>query len=426
MTIRHRHGRARLRHAANVAPLLCLLGLFFLAASASRAAAFDIRDALSPRNAERPLRRYTRYIVLHTTEAPDKSSLNKVRERGEAHYVVSTAGVVYRVVDRKRVAYHAGRSMWDGKTDLDRYSIGIEVVGYHDRDLAPAQYRALHELLRQLRRLYRIPDQRVLTHSMVAYGAPNRWHRRPHRGRKRCGMQFATDSVRHKLGLRRKPAYDPDVRAGRLVEADPYLARVLYGREAESSAPRKSTRDDPAADPRVIVAGRSAWDIARERYNRADTVYVFPDGQRRRGDQIGDWRAVPSGTRVLTGAGEAPAATAEEGRLPVLGRDGATASEIAGEAYNRSTTFYRLPDGRVLSGARMTAAEFKKMPAGTLALIGYAAAGVVAEKRTAFDLCGPRWNHPSTYYRFPDGTLRRGREIREGAIPPGTLVFLRQ
>ena len=39
----------------------------------------------SPRNPERPIRKSTRLVVLHTTEAHARSSLNKLCERGEAH-----------------------------------------------------------------------------------------------------------------------------------------------------------------------------------------------------------------------------------------------------------------------------------------------------------------------------------------------------
>ena len=186
-------------------------------------------DYRSPRNKERDLRKATTLIVLHTTEAPAKSSLNKLSERGEAHYCVTENGTVYRIVDRDREAFHAGRSMWNGKEDCDEFSIGIEVVGHHDQAVTLQQLDALKELIARLKRLYSIPDARVVCHSHVAYGAPNTWHKKKHRGRKRCGMLFAMPSVRAKLGLGGRPAYDPDVKAKRLVQADPDLAASLYG-----------------------------------------------------------------------------------------------------------------------------------------------------------------------------------------------------
>ena len=378
----------------------------------------NIRDHYSPRNAERPRREQTRYIVLHTTEGPAAGSIRKIHARGEAHYVVDTDGSVLRIVHRDRVAFHAGRSMWDGKTDLDLHSLGIEVVGYHNRAVTEKQIAALRELLRQLQRIYRIPDERVLTHSMVAYGAPNRWHRRPHRGRKRCGMLFARPSMRRKLGLARAPTQDPDVRAGRLIEADPHLAEVLYGGAAEARAATGS-----AVNGQTISATRTAWDIARDQYNCADTVYVFPDGRQRRGDQISNWHALPVGTRVSVG--QAPSVSSEE-QAPRLGHDGASARAIAGDASAESSTFYILPDSTVRQGSRMRAHDFKQLPAGTRVLVDYAGGQTVTARRSAFDICGPRWNHPSTYYRFPNGAVKQGHEVNEGAIPSGSQVFYRR
>ena len=184
----------------------------------------------SPRNPERKIRKETSLIVLHTTEAPGKSSLNKLSDRGEAHFCVDEDGTVYRIVDRDREAFHAGRSMWMGKEDVDQFSIGIECVGYHDKMMSEVQLKAIAELVASLKKMYRLGDRQVVCHSHVAYGAPNKWHKYKHRGRKRCGMLFATPYIRGKLGLKAKPLVDADVKAKRLVIGDPYLNRVLYGR----------------------------------------------------------------------------------------------------------------------------------------------------------------------------------------------------
>jgi N-acetyl-anhydromuramyl-L-alanine amidase AmpD len=207
---------------------VCLLLLL-----ADTARALVITNAYSPLNSKRAQRKSTRFILLHTTEGPGKGSLASLKRYGEAHYMIDRDGHVYRIIYRSRLAYHAGRSMWEGRTNLDLASIGIEMVGYHNKSITTAQTSALKELLAQLQRIYHIPDERVLTHSMVAYGSPNRWHRKSHRGRKRCGMCFARRSLRLQLGLERQPLHDPDVKAGRLVNGDPYLAKVLFGSSKE-------------------------------------------------------------------------------------------------------------------------------------------------------------------------------------------------
>lgn len=221
----------------------------------------------SPRNPERRVRPSTELIVLHTTEAPARSSLNKLSDRGEAHFCVTEEGDVYAIVDRDRVAFHAGRSMWNGKEDVDNFSIGIECVGYHDKPMPMAQLAAIRNLVKDLKAMYRIPDERVVCHSHVAYGSPNKWQKHKHRGRKRCGMLFAMPSVRRVLELKSRPAFDADTRAGRLVVGDDYLRGVLYGRTDtmlaayRSSAPAKPTAAI-AVKPKAAVAVKPKAAIA--------------------------------------------------------------------------------------------------------------------------------------------------------------------
>ena len=387
-------------------------------AQAGATGALDLRDLLSPYNRLRPLRSATDYIVLHTTEAPPKGSLQEVYAKGETHFLVDWRGVVYRIIDRRRVALHAGRSMWEGRTNLDDYSIGIEVVGYHDHDITPAQYAALKELLDELQQIYRIPDERVLTHSMVAYGTPNRWLTRSHRGRKRCGMLFALPAVRTKLGLDGQPAGDPDVAAGRLTIGDPYLARMLYPKTNGLSTAISGPADQGS---NVVSQNRSAWDIARDRYKNPDVLYYLPDGRTLRGNQIADWNKIPFGTRIVDRGDSS--ANASDG-LREIGVDGNSVTEIAGDEYAAPTTIYLLADGRAKKGNELTNAEFTSLGRGTRVLVGYSAGGTVTTKRSAYDICGARWSSPETYYRFPNGAIRPGAEVDDRTIPRGTQIYL--
>ena len=376
---------------------------------------------LSPRNNSRPKRASTPYIILHTTEGSAKGSLSKLQSRGECHYVIDEKGQVYRIIEHGRVAYHAGRSMWNGRTNLDGRSIGIEVVGYHNRDITRSQYKALRELIGELQRIYGISDRCVLTHSMVAYGKPNRWHRKSHRGRKRCGMVFGLRSVRVELGLTSHPTYDPDVKAGRLVQADRELAKILYG---PASVQNSAIKTYAAKANNVIAPGRTAWDIARDRYKSAETLYVFPKGTQKRGNEITNFRSLPAGTKVVVGGAQADN-TREE--LLELGVDGATAEEIAGDEWNRSATLYFVKSSRgmnVKRGDEMTQAQAKRLAKGTRILVGYRQAGQVTAATPAFSICGPLWNHAETFYLFPDGTLIAGNRVNETAIPAKARVFV--
>lgn len=383
-------------------------------------ATLNIHSRYSPKNLKRAARPYTRYIVLHTTEGREAGSFDKIWKRGEAHYFVNQKGVVYRVIQKTRIATHAGRSMWEGYGPVDNYSIGIEVVGYHDKDITPDQYTALKELLRQLKSTYDIPDERVVTHSMVAYGRPNRFHPYQHRGRKRCGMIFARTDVREKLGLKGKPSVDRDVEAGRLRIAD----RELYNYLFKQDIPVPAILAQDSGQPLTIDKNHTAWDIARDLYDSPDTKYIFPDGKIFPGSAITDWSRIPSGTRVEMASAEEELGF--EGFLTVKKVE--PAGNIAGDAYAAKSTVYILPSGMVRTGYEMNnAASTRKLldslPEGTRVLTGYVYGGHVKKNRSASWIAGRKWNYPSTFYYLPGGKIISGDEIDDSSIPLDTLVL---
>ena len=313
------------------------------------ASALDISSRYrSPRNPERKVRTSTRLIVLHTTEAPARSSLNKVSDRGECHYCVTESGQIYAIVDRDREAFHAGRSMWQGAEDVDKFSVGIECVGYHDKAMPSVQIAAIRDLVSELKAMYRIPDSGVVCHSHVAYGAPNRWHKFKHRGRKRCGMLFAMPSVRRQLGLTARPAHDPDTRAGRLRNADEYLRRVLYGgvdtmTAAYGSAPR------PA--PKISAAPQ-----ASRNHSSPKPVPKPPTRQ----PTAAAARPKPS-PKATTAMALPPRSIAELKARGYVDHGAVTkersAIKIAGEAWKSQYTYYTIRDkvipGNILNQARI-------------------------------------------------------------------------
>ena len=408
MRNKNRHGRLLL--------VIWLLVLTVGVVGTTLAAGLEISNRFSGMNRFRSSRIKTDYIILHTTEGGGRSSLDRIRKRGLAHYVVMRDGRVHRVIRRQKVALHAGRSMWDGVQNLDRRSIGIEVVGYHNKPIAQQQIKALAELLRQLQGIYDIPDERVLTHSMVAYGKPNRWHRKNHRGRKRCGMQFAQPELRRKLGLEKRPLVDPDVKAGRLIEADPFLAAILY-----SPSVRDHRTEPNHSGNNTITATRTAWFIARESYDDPATVYVFPSGTRKRGDQISDWSQLPRGTKVLLSQ---PADSTPGSKFLTLGPNQA-ASRLAGKAYDEYSTVYIRPGGRLQRGDGMNERDFRNLPPGTKIFLGFEFAGKVTRRTTAYDLCGVRYKQSTTLYVLPSGKVLRGDVIQANRIPGGTLVLVK-
>jgi N-acetylmuramoyl-L-alanine amidase len=412
-----------MRFAAPILRARCAALAIALSAVAQFASAsVAVSDAYySPRNKERPIRKSTRFIILHTTEGSWRGAAEKLKQRGEANYLVAENGKIYRIIDDRRVAYHCGRSMWNNQRGLDDVSVGVEIAGYHNKDITAAQYASVRALLATLKAKYKVPDSRILPHSMVAYGAPNRWQRRSHRGRKRCGMRFAISSVRAKLGLGPAPASDPDVAAKRLVVGDPYLARVLYARSAKEQEQAAATYSQVAGQ-NVISATRSAWDIARERYNKPTTLYVYPDGTRHPGDTITNWKGLKAGTTVLLGASPADSGSGPE-TPQVIGEGGLAASDAAGEAALAETTIYLLPNGQYLRGSALDATRLAALPKGTRVFSGYVVGGPVTARCAAYDICGASWRAPDTYFLFPDKSLHAGDRINPTKIPVNTVIF---
>lgn len=377
----------------------------------------------SPQNKKRAKRKSTKFIILHTTEGAEKGALEKLSTKGECHYVVTKDGKIYTIIDRSRVAYHAGVSMWNAETGLDSKSIGIEIVGYHDKDITEAQYASVRKLLSELKRTYGVPDERVLTHSMVAYGKPNRWQKRNHRGRKRCAMLLASDKSRAKLGLQSKPSFDPDIKAKRLVDADPELTKILYAKEKQvvDVAKKEEVHQVPKQN-NVIGPGRTAWDIARDLYNSSDTIYIFPDGSKKNGKQIVKWKAMPTGTKVEVSNSQ------EENPvvgLLEIGKDG-SATELAGDEILAPTTFYFLLTGKCVSGDTLSKQIVESLGDGTKMLVGYKKGGPISAKLPVFNICGLKWDRPDTYYLDNKGRIKNGSEINEHNIPAGAYVFYQE
>lgn len=115
------------------------------------------------------------FIVLHFTSTDFDQSLETLT-RGDvsAHYLVRDDPVrVYQLVDDSRRAWHAGESAWQGNTQLNAASIGIEIVNRGNRDAdwqdyPPKQIDAVIALVEELVGKYHVPPDRVVGHSDIA------------------------------------------------------------------------------------------------------------------------------------------------------------------------------------------------------------------------------------------------------------------
>ena len=86
-----------------------------------------------------------------------------------AHYLISKAGEIYRLVDEEMRAWHAGVSQWDGRIDINSHSIGIELDHCPDDGVyEPSQIDALIILLKDINTRHQINPAYVLGHDEIA------------------------------------------------------------------------------------------------------------------------------------------------------------------------------------------------------------------------------------------------------------------
>jgi N-acetylmuramoyl-L-alanine amidase len=413
----------------------------------------DYQKHLNPAFRKR-LRSKTRFIIVHSTESSLPSSLRtlskgKVRHGryitrgGHAHFLVARNGKVYRILDPKFWANHAGVSMWDGLTDLSDYSVGVELEGYHNVPFTLEQYRSLKLLLDQLKQRYGIDDRNVLEHYRIAYSEPNRYHQSNARGRK--SDPGAGNFDRIKAGLKDAYPQDPDVIAGHM-KGSPALLRaggpvVPAMEEAEEEEEEEQAEVEEGiaiSSPRIIGARETAWRVAGVQYNAPTTLYKFPDGRVLRGNQVEDWSDVPRGTEVRLGVPVEK--MAPEGRPLQLEKETKVVSaqrsevvvpivslvntpwKIANVLHNAPFTFYLYPDGSVHSGS--TLSDPSKIPTGSKVLVAYHGIPRPVTKNALGEDLEEIYLDPRTLYLFPDQTLMAGDQIQDFRnLPVGLLVF---
>ena len=123
------------------------------------------------------------FLVLHFTAEDWDSALRTLTQPSgrpvSSHYLVRDKPVVvYKLVDEKQRAWHAGVSSWRGNTQLNSSSIGIEIVNLGDKgsppehlvfqDFAPGQLDAVVALVKDIVKRYGIRPENVVGHSDIA------------------------------------------------------------------------------------------------------------------------------------------------------------------------------------------------------------------------------------------------------------------
>ena len=87
------------------------------------------------------------------------------------HYLIARDGTTYHLVADQDIAYHAGVSKMpppDGRTNVNDFSIGVEMINTLDGKFTPAQYASLNSLIATLKSKY--PIKNILGHDQISPG----------------------------------------------------------------------------------------------------------------------------------------------------------------------------------------------------------------------------------------------------------------
>jgi AmpD protein len=88
-----------------------------------------------------------------------------------AHFLIDRMGALTQFVNCDQRAWHAGVSCYRGREACNDFSIGVELEGTDSTPYTDAQYDALTDLVRALRRAYpRIAPEALVGHSDIAPG----------------------------------------------------------------------------------------------------------------------------------------------------------------------------------------------------------------------------------------------------------------
>ena len=115
-------------------------------------------------------------IVIHYTGMQSRiESIKRLlssKHKVSTHYLIDRKGQILKMVDDNKIAWHAGKSKWKNYINLNKYSIGIELVnkghefGYEEFTIS--QVNKLIKLCKNLKNKYKIKNSNIVGHSDIA------------------------------------------------------------------------------------------------------------------------------------------------------------------------------------------------------------------------------------------------------------------
>jgi AmpD protein len=124
-----------------------------------------------------PLRNEIKNIVLHHTAYTGPNAEKEVTAQymtpgqNTSHIVIQKNGKRSVYASPEQVTFHAGESKWNGRTNVNDFSIGVEFQGDTNKTpLTQAQVESFVEYYIPIAKKYNLSLKDIITHQMVAPG----------------------------------------------------------------------------------------------------------------------------------------------------------------------------------------------------------------------------------------------------------------
>ena len=126
-------------------------------------------------SAKRPLNSIKVIVIHYTGMQSERESIARLcnpKSKVSSHFLIGQSGKIYRMIQDDRVAWHAGKSCWGKYKNLNKNSIGIELVNKGHRfgytNFRKKQIFSLIKICRSLIKKYKIKKNNVVGHSDIA------------------------------------------------------------------------------------------------------------------------------------------------------------------------------------------------------------------------------------------------------------------
>jgi len=136
-----------------------------------------ISNVFSP-NFDKKKRSYKsiKFLVIHYTGMQsERESIKRLcnpKAKVSSHYLINRNGKIYRLVMDNRIAWHAGKSSWGKYKNLNKNSIGVEMVNKGHKfgytNFKKKQLSSLIKICKNLIKIYKIKRENIVGHSDIA------------------------------------------------------------------------------------------------------------------------------------------------------------------------------------------------------------------------------------------------------------------